>query len=116
MMQPLPPTLPGELPDPQQQAKQPSLPSAADSRAQVLVVEDDPQMALMIAAALETIYRVTTASDGQEGLEQALALLPDAILCDVSMPRMSGEQLVAALRARPAYDDVPIVVLSGRSD
>jgi len=105
-----------EKPGSQQRAKPPSFPSGEDRRAQVLVVEDDAQMALMIAAALEALYRVTTASDGQEGLEQALALHPDLILCDVLMPRMDGEQLVAVLRARPDFDDVPIVVLSGRVD
>ena len=99
-----------------QQAEQSSLPAAAENRAQVLVVEDDPQMARMIAATLATIYRVSTACDGQEGIEQALALRPDLILCDVLMPRMSGEQLVTGLRARPDFDDVPIVVLSGHTD
>jgi signal transduction histidine kinase len=79
-------------------------------------VDDSPQTVRMIAAALAQIYRVSTASDGQEGLEQALALHPDLVLCDISMPRMSGEQLVSALRGRPDFDDVPIVVLSGRTD
>ena len=114
MMLPLPDRPEKENPDPQQQGEQPSLPAASESRAHVLVVEDDPSMARMIAAALAKLYCVTTASDGQEGLEQALALHPDLILCDVLMPRMSGEQLVKALRKRPDFDDVPIVVISGR--
>ncbi|HLZ57149.1 MAG TPA: response regulator [Ktedonosporobacter sp.] len=102
-----------EKPGSQQRAKPPSFPSGEDRRAQVLVVEDDAQMALMIAAALEALYRVTTASDGQEGLEQALALHPDLILCDVSMPRMSGEQLVAVLRIPPKDLRVRVLVQKG---
>src|SRR5438270_13952702 len=100
----------------QQREEQHSSPVTPESRAQVLVVEDNPQMTRMIAATLAPLYRVITACDGQDGLEQALALHPDLILCDVSMPRMSGEQLVTVLRAQPDFDDVPIVVLSGRTD
>ena len=108
--------LENENPVSQQREEQHSSPVTAESRAQVLVVEDNPQMARMIAATLAPLYRVSTACDGQDGLEQALALHPDLILCDVSMPRMSGEQLVTVLRAQPDFDDVPIVVLSGRTD
>jgi PAS domain S-box-containing protein len=104
-----------ENPDPRQ-AELRSLPAAAENRTLVLIVEDDAPMARMIAATLARRYRVSTACDGQEGIEQALALRPDLILCDVSMPRMSGEQLVKALRKRPDFEDVPIVVLSGRTD
>lgn len=105
-----------EKSDLQQQSEPNTIPVTVDSRAHVLVVEDQPQMARMIAATLTTRYRVTIASDGQEGLEQALALRPDIILCDVLMPRMNGEQLVTVLRAQPDFDDVPIVVLSGHTD
>lgn len=97
-------------------AGQHAVPLANEGRARVLIVEDDLPMARMIAATLATIYNISTARDGQEGLEQAQALLPDLLLCDVTMPRLSGEQLVRALRACPAFDDMPILVLSGRSD
>src|ERR1700694_5239981 len=105
-----------EKPDPQQQSEPNAIPVTAASREHVLVVEDQPQMARMSAAALTKLYRVTIASDGQEGLEQALALRPDIILCDMSMPRMNGEQLVALLRAQPDFDGMPIVVLSGSTE
>src|SRR2546423_13125206 len=108
--------LENENPDSQQREEQHSSPVIAESRAQVLIVEDNPQMSRMIAAILAPLYRVITACDGQDGLEQTLALHPDLILCDVSMPRMSGEQLVTVLRAQPDFDDVPILVLSGRTD
>ena len=105
-----------EKSDSQQEEEQSSLLEAAENRALILVVEDDMQMARMITAILATLYRVSIAFDGQEGMEQALALHPDIILCDVTMPRMSGMQLVTELRVRPAFDNVPIVILSGRTD
>lgn len=102
----------GEDPDLQQQGEPRSIPVAAESRAKVLIMEGDTPTARMIAATLAKLYRVTTASDGQEGIEQALVLHPDLILCDVSMPRVSGEQLVKTLRKHPDFDDVPILAIS----
>jgi signal transduction histidine kinase len=82
----------------------------------VLVVEDNPDMNAFIARTLSRAYHVESAFDGQEGLEKALELLPDLILCDVMMPRMSGDQMVRELRRRPALDDVPIVLLTAKVD
>ena len=98
------------------EAKPPALSPETQDCPHILIVEDNESMAHMIAATLEKTCRVAIAYDGQEGLEQALALRPDLLLCDVSMPRMNGEQLVQALRARPDFADMPIVILSGHTD
>jgi PAS domain S-box-containing protein len=82
----------------------------------VLVVEDNPDMNVFVSEILSARYRVFSAHDGQEGLEKALALHPDLILCDIMMPRMSGDQLVKELRRRPAFDDVPIMLLTAKAD
>ena len=85
----------------------------APGTAVVLVIEDNPDMNAFIAGTLAGRFHVFSAFDGQEGLEKALTLHPDLILCDVVMPGMSGDQLVRELRRRPGLDDVPIVLLSG---
>jgi signal transduction histidine kinase len=82
----------------------------------VLVIEDNVEMSRFLADCLRGDYRVATASDGQEGLERALALKPDCILTDVMMPVMGGEALVRALRARPELETIPIVVLTAKAD
>ncbi len=82
----------------------------------VLVVEDNQDMRHFIAHALAPTYRTATARDGQEGLEQALALQPDLIITDVMMPRLSGDQLVRAVRARPQFDGVSVVILTAKAD
>ncbi len=82
----------------------------------VLVVEDNPDMRTFVAEALAARYRVEVAFDGQDGLEKARALGPDLIICDVMMPRMSGEEMVAALRGDSAMDDVPIIMLTAKAD
>ena len=82
----------------------------------VLVVEDNPQMRRFLVATLSREYNVVAASDGQEGLEKARLFDPDLILTDMMMPRMNGDELVAALRADDAFNGTPIVVLTGQSE
>lgn len=82
----------------------------------LLVVEDNPQMSQFICENLADVYRLATAYDGQQGLKLALQLKPDLILCDVMLPAMSGDQLVAAIRTHAELDRTPIVLLSARTD
>lgn len=85
-------------------------------RPNVLVVEDNRDMRDFIAGILAADYNVVSASDGEQGLERALEMQPDLIVTDVMMPRMSGDQLVAALRARPELALVPVLLLTAKSD
>jgi signal transduction histidine kinase len=90
--------------------------AAADAgRPLVLIVEDNPEIARFVGSVLAPAYRIAIARDGEEGLRQAIALGPDLILSDVMMPRMSGDQLVRALRAREDLASVPIVLLTARA-
>ncbi len=82
----------------------------------VLVVEDNPEMNQFITASLANEYRTATASNGQEGLEQAIALQPDLILSDVMMPYLSGAQLVQQIRTHPELDTTPVVMLTAKAD
>jgi signal transduction histidine kinase len=59
---------------------------------------------------------VATAFDGREGLEKALELKPDLILCDVMMPVMAGDALVREIRAHPELEGIPIIVLTAKAD
>lgn len=82
----------------------------------VLVVEDNADMNDFLTETLSRHYRVARAFDGEQGLERAIALRPDVILSDVMMPRLSGDEMVAALRRRPEMRDVPIVMLTAKAD
>ena len=88
----------------------------ANGKPLVLVVEDNPEMNQFITATLATEYRTATATNGQEGLEQAIALQPDLILSDVMMPYLSGDQLVQQLRTHPELDTTPVVMLTAKTD
>lgn len=97
-------------------APQPSVRGPEAAGATVLLVEDNPDMNAFIAEALSGTYRVVSAFDGRQGLEKALDIHPDLILCDIMMPRMSGDQLVRELRRHETLDDVPIVLLTAKVD
>ena len=82
----------------------------------VLVVEDDPEMSRFVTDCLGEMCRVVTASDGAEGLARAAELRPDLVVSDVMVPGLTGEQLVAELRASDELLDVPVLMLTAKAD
>jgi CheY-like chemotaxis protein len=57
-------------------------------------------------------YSVVVASDGEEGLRLACATIPDLILLDMLLPKLSGEQVLQALRSYAPTALIPVIVLS----
>ncbi|HYU45575.1 MAG TPA: PAS domain S-box protein [Terriglobales bacterium] len=82
----------------------------------VLIVEDNPDMNAFLSDRLAASYRTVSAFDGREGLNKALELRPDLILCDIMMPVMTGDQLVREVRKHQELDHVPIVLLTAKAD
>ncbi len=82
----------------------------------VLVVEDNREMNQFIAESLLAEYHVIQAFDGQQGLELALAESPSLIVADIMMPKVSGGEMMAALRQHPELADVPVLLLSAKAD
>ncbi|SAL11989.1 response regulator [Caballeronia concitans] len=79
----------------------------------ILAIDDSAAMRQILSATLTTAgYEVTVASDGDEGLEWALAERFDLVLTDHHMPKKSGLDLIVELRANPAYRATPILVLT----
>jgi CheY-like chemotaxis protein len=84
--------------------------------AQILLVDDDPWIVRMVTSVLSKRgHRVHAASDGEEGLERALALRPDLIISDVMMPKLDGWALLRALRAHPELAQTPVLLLTALS-
>ncbi len=105
-----------ELQPPPREAVLPAPVAAGLARPRVLVVEDNPEMGAFLANVLGAGHDVTLAGDGEEGLAEALARPPDAVVTDLMMPRMSGDRLVREIRAHPELDPVPVLVLTARAD
>jgi CheY-like chemotaxis protein len=80
----------------------------------VLVIDDDLDNLELIKLSLEAYagWRVTTASDGIEGLKLASTEQPDLVLLDVMMPRPNGPEVLAALRADESTRTIPVVLLT----
>jgi threonine synthase len=82
----------------------------------VLLIDDNPDDALLIQRLLEAhkAYRIFHAKDGWEGLALARQKLPDLIVSDLMMPGIDGFGLVEELRLDPRTKDIPIVVVSAK--
>jgi CheY-like chemotaxis protein len=82
----------------------------------VLCADDDRDILALLALRLERAgYRVAQAVDGEQALSLARELRPAVLVLDVMMPRMSGTEVVAALRADPATAGLRVVLLSARA-
>jgi CheY-like chemotaxis protein len=82
----------------------------------VLIVDDDPSMRELCTACLvDANVVVLEAPDGQRGLEQAVALRPDLVITDISMPVLDGLRLAAALRRDSRTMNIPLIFLTGES-
>jgi DNA-binding response OmpR family regulator len=79
----------------------------------VLIVDDSETVVNFLRMVLESEhYEVDTAADGNEGLAKAYQSLPDLIVTDSIMPGMDGFGLLRALRADPATEAVPVIMLT----
>ena len=79
-------------------------------RLRVLLVDDEADLVESVAMALEDQFEVVTAKNGAEALEVILRDPPDAIVLDLMMPVMTGEELIAELRQRAI--GIPVIVAS----
>jgi len=85
--------------------------------ARVLAIDDDPWMLMLIEHAVAAAgHEVVKAADGAEGLARLRELRPDAVLCDVEMPRMSGFEVLQAVRAEAQFDALPFILLTSFDD
>ena len=78
----------------------------------VLVVDDEPSLREVTRAVLESQgYQVLTVADGLDGLNALTGALPDVIISDLSMPRMSGFEFLAIVRKR--FPRIATIAMSG---
>ena len=85
--------------------------------ARLLVVEDDESVRQLAARALQREgYQVDVACDGEEGLVQTDERLPDLIVLDWMLPKVSGIEVCRRLRGRPETRNVPIIMLTARGE
>lgn len=81
-----------------------------------LVVEDNPDVRRFVCDVLAAHYRVESATNGEAGLVKAEEIVPDVIISDVTMPKMGGLDLTRAVRKSQRLRDIPIVLVTARSE
>jgi DNA-binding response OmpR family regulator len=83
----------------------------------VLVVEDDPDIAELVARYLEkTGYTATRVSSGRDALDAVRAKAPDLIVLDVMLPHIDGLEVCRLLRANERTATIPIIMLTARAE
>jgi DNA-binding response OmpR family regulator len=84
----------------------------------ILCIDDEADIRSLLVeelqdAGLETIE----ASNGREGLEKILTTWPDIVICDVSMPVMTGHEMLAEIQLNhPMFSNTPIIMLTAMTD
>ena len=83
--------------------------------ARILIAEDEPDIRELVAFTLRFAgHEVTATPNGEEALYKAGEIIPDLILMDVRMPRMTGYDACRAMKQNPILKDIPVVFLSAK--
>lgn len=83
-----------------------------DKHKTLLLAEDNNELRSYLKDFLSTFFRVVTAKDGQQAVEILKDLKPDLIITDISMPRMSGLELLTILKKEETTKGIPVIVLT----
>ena len=85
-----------------------------DDQCTILVIEDNRDIAAYIGNLLADRYSVAYATDGEDGLQKAIDLVPDLIITDLMMPGMDGLELCRRVRANNVVNHIPIVIVTAK--
>jgi CheY-like chemotaxis protein len=81
-----------------------------------LVVDDSMLIRYTVCRSLEERgFAVESATNGLEALQILERVHPDLVVTDMQMPKMSGSELITALKANPKTADIPIIIVAGRA-
>jgi DNA-binding response OmpR family regulator len=87
------------------------------SQKHILLVDDEHDIREVVSISLQAVagWRVSTASDGNQGFATARAERPDAILLDVMMPDIDGPATFRRLQADPQTREIPVILLTAKA-
>ena len=92
-------------------------PASFDERPRILVVEPNRTNLGVLARRLaDHGYRVTTADSGPTAIAELYRLPIDLVLAELDMPRMSGAELARAIRGEVQWNDIPVMLITGKSE
>jgi len=83
----------------------------------VVVADDDPMIISLVSLRLEVAgYEVLSARNGEDALALIRKIRPSAAILDIDMPGRSGIDVLDAIKADPATDQLPVMILTGERD
>lgn len=83
----------------------------------ILIIEDNKDVRENTADLLElSNYKVATAENGKIGVEMAIKILPDIILCDIMMPELDGYQVLQKLNEHTKTASIPFIFLTAKTE
>lgn len=92
------------------------LPSSEDENKEcLLIIEDNHDLSQLLYKKFHPFYRVFL-SDGTDGIEQALEIIPDVIICDLNLPERSGFEICQELKNDLRTSHIPTLILTALSD
>jgi DNA-binding response OmpR family regulator len=91
-------------------------PTTPDERPRILVVEPNrTNLGVMMRRLSEAGYRVTAADSGASAVAELYRFPIDLVLAELNMPRMSGAELARAIRGEAQWNDIPLMLITGKS-
>jgi two-component system, cell cycle response regulator len=82
-----------------------------DRRKEILIVEDNNDSRDLLAKFINRLgYDAIEADSGKEAIGKAFEVHPDLILMDISLPDITGDKIIARLKADPATRDIPVII------
>ena len=87
-----------------------------DSQPILLIVEDNVDVRSYVRSYLDQSYQCFEAVDGEDGLDQALKLIPDLIISDVMMPKMDGVEFCRRIKSAESICHIPVILLTAKAD
>ena len=82
----------------------------------VMVIEDDPDMMEQIKSELSVYFHVESFMNGKTGYDNIKTIKPALLICDIMLPGMSGYEIVSNMKADPATQDIPVIMLTAFDD
>lgn len=81
----------------------------------MLIVEDNEELGQMLKQIFEPLYNIHLAGDGEEGLAKTLEIMPDIVLSDIMMPKMTGIEMCSKIKNNFLVSHIPVVLLTAQT-